>query len=69
MVTVCWAFMLLSGLAQAALNITASGFACRAVYCRSSCSRRIVYVPRDHNEEIGRNNVNEMDVEMAVVGR
>ena len=69
MVTTCWAFMLMSGLAQATLNVTSIGFACRAVCRRSSSSGRIIYVPRNDNEEIGRNDVNEMDGEIAVVGR
>ena len=64
-----WAFMLLVGLGQAVTNITLSGYACRAVYFRSSSSERVFYVPRDNNEETVTNNGNGIDDAMALEGR
>ena len=58
--TFCWAFMLLSGLGQAITTIISSGFACRAVCCRSSSGGRIIYIPSDidNHQDIIRNNGN-----------
>ena len=64
-----WAFMLLVGLGQAVTNITLSGYACRAVYFRSSSSERVFYVPRDNNEETVTNNGNGIDDAMSLEGR
>ena len=64
-----WAFMLLVGLGQAVTNITLSGYACRAVYFRSSSSERVFYVPRDNNTETVTNNGNGIDDAMALEGR
>ena len=64
-----WAFMLLVGLGQAITNITLSGYACRAVYFRSSSSGRVFYVPKDNNEETVTNNGNGIDDAMALEGR
>ena len=66
--TVCWAFMLLSGLGQAITTIISSGFACRAVCCRSSSGRRIIYVPTDNHQDIIRNNVNRRNGATAITG-
>ena len=67
--TVCWAFMLLSGLGQAITTIISSGFACRAVCCRSSSGGRIIYVPRDDNQDIVRNNGNRWNGATALTGK
>ena len=67
--TVCWAFMLLSGLGQAITTIISSGFACRAVCCRSSSGGRIIYVPRDDNQDIIRNNGNRWNCATALAGK
>ena len=66
--TVCWAIMFLSGLGQAITTITTSGFACRAVCCRSSSGGRVVYVPRDHQQNIFTINSNRTDGAMALPG-
>ena len=66
--TVCWAFMLLSGLGQAITTIISSGFACRAVCCRSSSGGRIIYVPRDNHQDIIRNNGNRWNGATALTG-
>ena len=66
---VCWAFMLLSGLGQAITTITTSGFACRAVCCRSSSGGRVVYVPRDHQVNISTIYSNRTDGAMALPGK
>ena len=44
--------MLLSGLGQAITTTISSGFACRAVCGNSSSGERIIYVPRDNNQDI-----------------
>ena len=67
-ITACWAFMLLSGLGQAITTIISSGFACRAVCCRSSSGRRIIYVPTDNHQDIIRNNVNRRNGATAITG-
>ena len=64
----CWAFLLLSGLGQAITTIISSGFACRAVCCRSSSGERIIYVPRDDHQEIIRNNGNRWNGATALPG-
>ena len=69
MMKTSWAFMLLVGLGQAVTNITLSGYACRAVYFRSSSSERVFYVPKDNNEETVTNNGNGIDDAMALEGR
>ena len=67
--TVCWAIMLLSGLGQAITTITTSGFACRAVCCRSSSGGRVVYVQRDDHQDIIRNNDNRWNGATALTGK
>ena len=64
-----WAFMLLVGLGQVVTTITLSGYACRAVYFRSSSSGRVFYVPRDNSDETVANNGNGIDDAMALEGR
>ena len=64
----CWALLLLSGLGQAITTIISSGFACRAVCCRSSSSGRIIYVPTDNHQEIIRNNGNRWNGATALTG-
>ena len=67
-VTACWAFMLLSGLGQAIITIISSGFACRAVCCRSSSGGRIIYVSTDNHQDIIRNNGNRWNGATALRG-
>ena len=69
MIKTCWAFMLFGGLGQAVTNITLSGYACRAVYFRSSSSGRVLYVPKENNDETVKNNNNGIDDAMALEGR
>ena len=69
MMKTSWAFMLLVGLGQAVTSITLSGYACRAVYFRSSSSKRVFYVPKENNEETVTNNGNGIDDAMALEGR
>ena len=69
MMKTCWAFMLLVGLGQVVTTITLSGYACRAVYFRSSSSGRVFYVPRDNNTETVTNNGNGIDDAIALEGR
>ena len=68
--TSCWAFMLLSGLGQAITTIISSGFACRAVCCRSSSGGRIIYIPSDidNHQDIIRNNGNRWNGATALTG-
>ena len=66
--TVCWAVLLLSGLGQAITTIISSGFACRAVCCRSSSEERIIYVPRDNHQDIIINNDNRCNGATALTG-
>ena len=64
-----WAFLLLSGLGQAITSIISSGFACRAVCCRSSTGGRIIYVSRDDLQDIMRNNGNRWNGATALTGK
>ena len=64
-----WAFLLLSGLGQAITTIFSSGFACRAVCCRSSSGERIIYVSRDDLQDIMRNNGNRWNGAIALTGK
>ena len=64
----CWALLLLSGLGQAITTIISSGFACRAVCCRSSSGGRIIYVPTDNHQDIIRNNGNRWNGATALTG-
>ena len=68
-VTACWAIMLLSGLGQAITTIISSGFACRAICCRSASGGRIIYVPRDDHQDIIRNNGNRFNGATALTGK
>ena len=67
--TVCWAVLLLSGLGQAITTIISSGFACRAICCRSFSGGRIIYVPRDDHQDIIRNNGNRFNGATALTGK